>query len=121
MKKRILSFLIVLAVLASLCSGMLTAEAASKATGKAPDFSKYDWWKTDGSTCFSYIGYNEDQEALAVIFRSNETRTYVYDDFSAEDFDAFFSAKSLGKYYNSYIKGEYTCTRYDDTGTAIFK
>ena len=118
--KKVITFLIVLTAVASLCSGLLVAEAATKSTGKAPDFSAFDWWSTDNSTCFSYVGYDEDQEALAVIFRSNETRLYIYDDFSADDFDAFFSSSSLGKYYNSNIKGQYTCTRYDDFDTSKF-
>ncbi|MBQ6398217.1 MAG: KTSC domain-containing protein [Oscillospiraceae bacterium] len=121
MEKRILSFIVVLALFFSVFAGTIPAEAATKATGKAPDFSTFDWWETKKSTCFCYVGYDEDQEALAVIFRSNDTRTYVYDDFTAEDFEDFFSAKSLGSYYNKNIKGVYSCTRYDDVGADMFK
>ncbi len=121
MKKRILSFIIVLAVFSSMYAGIVSADAATKSASKAPDFSSFDWWETKDSTCFCYVGYNEDLEALAVIFRSNDSRTYVYDDFTAEDFDDFLSASSLGKYYNKNIKGVYSCTRYDDVGADMFK
>ena len=72
------------------------------------------WQSTPNSSCFSWVAYDSGDEKLAVIFRSNETRAYVYSDFSQSDWDTFISASSLGSYYNTHIKGKYDCERYDD-------
>ena len=72
------------------------------------------WQETPQSTCFIYVGYDPWEEKLGVIFRDNDTRAYVYSDFSQSDWNAFISASSLGSYYNAHIKGQYDCERYDD-------
>ena len=114
--KRKTALLILFALVFSLLCA--SAEAAEKAKDSF-DASRFDWYSTPKSTCFSYIGYDEDAEELAVIFRSNETRTYVYSEFDADAFDTFSSDSSLGGYYNKNIKGKYSCTRYDDAGTDV--
>lgn len=78
------------------------------------DGSGLAWQETPRSTCFAYIGYDSDFEKLAVIFRSNESRAYIYADFTAHDMSEFLSAPSLGKYYNQNIKGQYASERIDD-------
>lgn len=62
------------------------------------------------STCFSEIGYDADQELLLVRFRDSGS-LYSYEPISQEEYDSFIGANSLGKYYNSYIKGNYECHR----------
>lgn len=72
------------------------------------------WTATPNSSCFSYVGYDGRENILAVIFRSNESRAYLYRDFSSADYAEFVSADSLGKYYNACIKGYYDCERIDN-------
>ena len=62
------------------------------------------------STCFSEVGYDAGQELLLVRFR-NSGSLYSYGPISQEEYNAFISSSSLGKYYNSYIKGNYECHR----------
>lgn len=79
------------------------------------------WQETPGSTAFAYVGYDSQYEKLAVIFRSNDSRTYVYSDFSIGDFLKFMEADSLGSYYNANIKNRYPCERIDDTSGTYFE
>ncbi len=72
------------------------------------------WQETPRSTCFSYVGYDEDNEVLALVFRDNDSRIYLYAEFPAAEYHAFMSADSLGGYYNKHIKGEYPSERIDD-------
>ncbi|MBQ9388227.1 MAG: KTSC domain-containing protein [Lachnospiraceae bacterium] len=60
------------------------------------------------STCFSEVGYDRDSENLVVTFRDSGA-TYVYTDFPMYEWDSFFNASSLGRYYNSHIKGYFPC------------
>ena len=83
------------------------------------DGSGMVWEETPSSTAFCYIGYDEDEEILGVIFRSNESRAYIYYDFSWDEWDDFTSASSLGSYYNEYIKGQYDGDRYDDADALL--
>lgn len=88
--------------------------SAPPATKRAFDGSGLVWQATPGSSCFSEIAYDAEFDVLAVIFRSNTTRVYLYYDFSAEDWTAFSSADSLGSYYNKNIKGQFSGDRIDD-------
>ena len=80
---------------------------------EASDFSISDAMmrNTPNSTCFSKIGYNEDKEILVVTFRSSGY-TYLYFGVSKSEWTAFRTSDSLGKYYNSHIKGHYECFKY---------
>ena len=71
-----------------------------------------NWKSTPSSTAFSRVGYDEDNRDLYVIFRDSGAK-YRYSDFSYSDWTDFTNADSLGKHYNSYIKGQYYCEKID--------
>lgn len=79
------------------------------------------WKETPDSTCFSYVGYDSKYEKLAVIFRNNSSRTYLYSDFTPSDYRSFMAADSLGSYYNKNIKGYYTSERIDNPEGTYFE
>lgn len=66
--------------------------------------------ETPGSTCFSRVGYYEKGQLLFLEFRESGY-IYEYGGFSAEDWESFIGADSLGGYFNENIKGEYTYDR----------
>lgn len=72
------------------------------------------WQETPDSSCFAYVGYDDEYEVLALVFRSNEQRAYLYREFLYDDYRAFMAADSLGGYYNENIKGKYPGERIDD-------
>lgn len=63
---------------------------------------------TPNSTCFSEVGYSDG--SLFVTFRESGA-TYEYKDVPQRIYDAFWSADSMGGYYNEKIKGYYECHR----------
>ena len=69
-----------------------------------------EWIETPKSTCFSYIGYDSENEILVVVFRES-CKVYYYEEFSRSNMDTFKAQYSLGGYYNKYIKGYYPCTK----------
>lgn len=60
--------------------------------------------ETPRSSCFSEIGYDAKNEVLHVVFRTTGIE-YVYYDFTQSDWNTFYNADSLGKYFNANIKG----------------
>lgn len=72
------------------------------------------WQETPDSDCFSYVGYDEGYEVLALVFRSNETRTYLYSEITGSDYQELLAADSMGRFYNRNIKGRYPRIRIDD-------
>lgn len=62
------------------------------------------------STCFSEIGYDVEREILLVCFRESGTY-YCYYDIPYDVYCELDNAKSIGGYYNSEIKGNYTSER----------
>lgn len=78
------------------------------------------WQATPRSSCFSYVGYDDGYEKLALVFRENDSRTYLYSEFLQSDYQDFMRADSLGSYYNKNIKGEYPCERIDDPEGTYF-
>ena len=69
----------------------------------------------DNSSCFSYVGYDNDFEILVLVFKDEPSRCYKYDDISYSDYKDFINSDSLGSYYNAYIKPYYDYSyRYDD-------
>lgn len=90
-----------------------TTEPATEPTAAAPaPFSPDDvaMTATPGSSCFSEVGYSEAHETLVVRFRGSGQR-YCYFDVPASVWTAFRSADSLGRYYNTRIKGYYSCEK----------
>ena len=71
------------------------------------------WNSTPDSTCFSSIGYDEDNNCLYVIFRETGAE-YKYSDFTTSDWIDFTEADSLGSYFNKYIKGNYYCEKIEE-------
>ena len=66
--------------------------------------------ETPDSSCFREIGY-DGESLLAVRFRDSGSLYYYYD-FPPDEWEAFLSAESLGRYYNAYISGgSYACER----------
>ena len=69
----------------------------------------------DDSSCFSYVGYENDFKILLLVFKEEPNRCYKYDDISYSDYKDFINSDSLGSYYNAYIKPYYDYSyRYDD-------
>lgn len=64
------------------------------------------------SSALSEVGYDYSHEMLAIRFRENNEHIYVYYDVPSEVYEDFISADSLGRYYNSYIKGQYSGDKY---------
>lgn len=69
-------------------------------------------YEIDYSSCFSAIGYDYDDDILQVTFRDSGV-SYQYSDVPVSVWNDLKSASSPGKYYNSDIKGNYSCTRMD--------
>lgn len=62
------------------------------------------------SSCFSEVGYASDTETLYVRFKDSGS-LYRYDEIPSNIYRSLMNAESIGKYYNSDIKGKYPCTR----------
>ena len=62
------------------------------------------------SSCFSQVGYDSEREILKVQFRESGV-WYVYFNFPEDEYQEFKNADSLGKFFTSYIKGEYEYER----------
>lgn len=71
-----------------------------------PTPTPYVWEmeETPRSSCFSEVGYDAENEILHVVFRTTGIE-YVYYDFTENDWNTFYNADSLGKYFNANIKG----------------
>ena len=61
---------------------------------------------TPDSSCFSKIGYSEAHETLVLVFRSSGS-TYLYRNVPVSVWQSFHAADSLGRYFNTKIKGNY--------------
>ncbi len=86
--------------------------AAAPTTTEPAPFSPDDvaMTATPNSSCFSEIGYSAAHETLVVRFRGSGQR-YSYSGVTASVWEAFRSADSLGRYYNTKIKGFYACEK----------
>ncbi len=71
---------------------------------------RVDMIDTPDSTCFSRIGYDSYNEVLVVTFRDSGA-TYAYYDVPDDVWGTLESARSMGGYYNSDIKGNYYCEK----------
>lgn len=65
---------------------------------------------TPDSTAFSQVGYNVSKNLLVVTFRDSGA-SYAYYDVPQSVWNNLKSAKSMGGYYNSDVKGQYTCEK----------
>lgn len=61
------------------------------------------------SSDLSEVGYDADNNALVVEFKSGNT--YQYSSVPQEVFDGLISAESVGKYFNQFIKGNYSYSK----------
>ena len=75
--------------------------------GKEPTVYMQD---TPNSTCFSAVGYDSTSKMLYVEFRDSGS-VYSYESVPQSVYDDLMSAQSMGGFYNSDIKGAYTCHR----------
>lgn len=130
MEKRLIVFIMLLAVILTGCADKTqktapqpseapkaeahetvveSSKPSQKLTGEKADLEAI-LFETPNSTCFSRIGYYESGKLLIVEFRDSGS-IYEYSKFSTEDWENFSSADSLGGYYNEHIKGNYPCER----------
>lgn len=63
-------------------------------------------YNTPESTCFSRVGYDSRNNMLIVVFRDSGAE-YHYFDVPEDVWESFYDSASLGRYFNSYIKGNY--------------
>lgn len=75
--------------------------------GKEPTVYMQD---TPNSMCFSAVGYDSTSKMLYVEFRDSGS-VYSYESVPQSVYDDLMSAQSMGGFYNSDIKGAYTCHR----------
>lgn len=96
-----------------LCSPTTLPDAkqpAVTATEYALSQSTCTMQSTPDSTCFSEVGYDEQAQALYVVFRNSGAK-YRYDNVPQNVWNSLINSSSLGRYFNSYIKGHYNHTR----------
>lgn len=88
------------------------APATSHGTpiNSSTDIDELPMQDTPNSSCFSQVGYPPGQEVLYVTFRDSGA-TYAYYDVPESVWDEFWSASSMGRYYNQEIKGAYDCEK----------
>lgn len=61
--------------------------------------------ETPNSSCFSKIGYSDAHETLVLVFRNGGT--YLYSGVPESVWQSFRAADSLGRYFNTKIKGNF--------------
>jgi hypothetical protein len=59
------------------------------------------------STNINTIGFNKELKFLDVEFKTSAGKIYRYSDVEEDTYEDLINAKSIGKYYLSYIKGKY--------------
>lgn len=63
-------------------------------------------YNTPDSTCFSRVGYDSRNNVLIVVFRESGAE-YHYFGVPEDVWESFYDSTSLGRYFNSHIKGNY--------------
>ena len=91
-------------------TAMTTTETTTEPTTQEPttaafSLSDVPLTATPNSSCFSKIGYSEAHETLVLVFRSGGT--YLYTGVPVSVWNTFCAADSLGRYFNTKIKGVY--------------
>jgi len=74
-----------------------------------PDKNYSKYLKFVDSTCFSEVGYSND-DTLVVKFLESGSE-YIYSGVTEDVYLEMINAESIGIYYNEYIKGNYYCER----------
>ena len=87
-----------------------TTEPAAESTTQEPTTAAFSLddvslTATPNSSCFSKIGYSEAHETLVLVFRSGGT--YLYTGVPDAVWQSFRAADSLGRYFNTKIKGNF--------------
>ena len=77
------------------------------------DFLAAFVWEDVDSSAIRETAYSWLWGAAAIRFHSNPSATYVYYDVPEYIYDELVGADSVGGYYNTYIKGQFTCERFD--------
>lgn len=110
--KRIIVYLLIVSALLSGCSSTApqVETTPQKPAASSRKETSISMKSTPNSTCFSAIGYDSNSETLQVTFRDSG-KTYQYLAFPRSEWNDFKDQKSLGTYYNSYIKGKYTSVK----------
>lgn len=81
-----------------------------------PDLGYAIDWQDVDSSMFLAVGYDGARSVLGVQFKDSG-KHYYYVGFSADEYAAFVSADSLGRYFNENIKGNYYSFREDGSST----
>ena len=87
-----------------------TESTTQEPTTAAFSLSDVSLTATPNSSCFSKIGYSEAHETLVLVFRSSGS-TYLYAGVPVSVWQSFRGADSLGRYFNTKIKGSYPCEK----------
>ena len=82
-----------------------TEPATQETTTAAFSLDDVSLTETPNSSCFSKIGYSDAHETLVLVFRSGGT--YLYSGVPASVWQSFRTADSLGRYFNTKIKGNF--------------
>lgn len=64
------------------------------------------------SSMFDAIGHDPVANVLTV--RMKNGKIYTHAEVSAEEYDAFLHAESMGRHYNEKIRGQFAHTRVED-------
>ena len=72
------------------------------------DYTEFLEWVD--STCFSSVGFDEEEDILVVEFLESGS-VYIYYDVPYWQYLDLIYADSIGGYYNDYIKGQYISER----------
>lgn len=70
------------------------------------------------SSMIASVGYDPATETLHIEFTPRKTQlsgaVYAYEKFTADDWQHFKLAKSIGKHFGEYIKDKFKATRVED-------
>ncbi len=85
-----------------------TTEPTAESTTQEPTTAAFSLddvslTETPNSSCFSKIGYSDAHETLVLVFRNGST--YLYTGVPDAVWQSFCAADSLGRYFNTKIKG----------------
>lgn len=73
-------------------------------------FDALDIVPVENSTCFSAVGYSDNDQIFYCKFL-NSGDEYIYLDVPSEKYQELLNAHSKGGYYNQQIKPNYTCLK----------
>ena len=93
------------ATTAATTKGTTTGPAAQEPTTAAFSLDDVPLTATPNSSCFSKIGYSEAHETLVLVFRNGGV--YLYTGVPESVWQSFRAADSLGRYFNTKIKGNF--------------